>query len=84
MRNQKILTAALATVAGLSLYSAASAQTAATATADLNIRSGPGPQHEVIGVVNSGGEVTVSGCLRAANGARSAQAGAMAGSTPTI
>lgn len=39
------------------------AQTAATATTDLNIRSGPGPQFEVIGVIDADESTTVSGCL---------------------
>ena len=39
------------------------AQTAATATTDLNIRSGPGPQYEVIGVINANDGTTVNGCL---------------------
>ncbi|MDQ3560421.1 MAG: DUF1236 domain-containing protein [Pseudomonadota bacterium] len=39
------------------------AQTAATATTDLNVRSGPGPQYEVIGVINANEGTTVSGCL---------------------
>ncbi len=40
------------------------AQTAATATADLNIRSGPGPQYEVIGVISANEDTNVSGCLQ--------------------
>jgi len=46
------------------LTGAAAAQTTATATTDLNIRSGPGPQYEVIGVIESGGSATVNGCLQ--------------------
>lgn len=64
MLNKRILTSALASVAALAIHGGAFAQTAATATTDLNIRSGPGPQHEVTGVINSGGEVTVNGCLQ--------------------
>jgi uncharacterized protein YraI len=63
MRNGKLLTSAVVAIGAMSFYGPAMAQTAATATTDLNIRSGPGPQHPVTGVVNSGGEVTVSGCL---------------------
>jgi uncharacterized protein YraI len=47
----------------LALSSSALAQTAATATTDLNVRSGPGPQYEVVGVIPSDGSATVSGCL---------------------
>lgn len=47
----------------LALSGSALAQTAATATTDLNIRSGPGPQNEVIGVIPSDGSVTINGCI---------------------
>lgn len=46
---------------------AASAQTMATAATDLNIRSGPGAMHEVTGVITSGDEVSVTGCIESAN-----------------
>jgi uncharacterized protein YraI len=36
----------------------------ATATADLNIRSGPGPQYASIGFIASGESATVEGCLQ--------------------
>jgi uncharacterized protein YraI len=36
----------------------------ATATADLNIRSGPGPQYASIGFIASGESATVDGCLQ--------------------
>ena len=39
----------------------------ATAGTDLNVRSGPGVQNEVIGSIKSGAEVTVSGCIESAN-----------------
>lgn len=61
---------AAATFAG-----AATAQTLATAGTDLNIRSGPGVQHEVIGVIPSGDEVTVNGCIETANWCEIAHAG---------
>jgi uncharacterized protein YraI len=35
---------------------------AASATTDLNIRSGPGTEHQVIGVIPSGAPVDVLGC----------------------
>ena len=37
--------------AALLLSSTALAQTTVQATADLNVRSGPGPQYEVVGVI---------------------------------
>ena len=54
---------AVAAAALFAFAGAAVAQTSATATTDLNIRSGPGPEHSVIGVVNADSQVTVSGCL---------------------
>lgn len=54
----------LATTAGLLMTGTALAQTAtATATTDLNIRSGPGPQFETVGVIASGDSATVTGCV---------------------
>ena len=52
-----------AAVALLSLAGAAGAQTMVSATTDLNIRSGPGPHFEVVGVIGAGEEATVEGCL---------------------
>jgi uncharacterized protein YraI len=42
---------------------AASAQTVATASTDLNVRAGPGPQYEVIGVISVDQQATIHGCL---------------------
>ncbi|SFD98360.1 DUF1236 domain-containing protein [Roseivivax sediminis] len=39
------------------------AQTAATATTDLNFRAGPGPQYATQGIIPSGESVDVAGCL---------------------
>lgn len=39
------------------------AQSSATATVDLNIRSGPGPSHQVVGVIQANDKVTVDGCI---------------------
>lgn len=47
----------------MALSGAAFAQTSVTATSDLNIRSGPGPQHPVVGVINVDTEATLQGCL---------------------
>lgn len=37
----------------------------ATAATDLNIRSGPGPQFDVVGVIDGGDKADVDGCLDA-------------------
>jgi uncharacterized protein YraI len=39
------------------------AATIATATADLNIRSGPGPEYSVIGVIEDNDQATIIGCI---------------------
>jgi hypothetical protein len=39
------------------------AQTLAATTADLNVRAGPGPEYEVIGLIQANQEVMVNGCL---------------------
>ena len=49
------------------LAGAASAQTMATASTDLNVRSGPANSDAVVGVIGSGDEVAVSGCIESAN-----------------
>lgn len=54
-------------VAAMTLSGAAFAQTMANAGTDLNVRSGPGVQHEVVGVIKGGDEVTVKGCIDSAN-----------------
>ncbi|EYD76094.1 hypothetical protein Rumeso_02283 [Rubellimicrobium mesophilum DSM 19309] len=55
------------TTAGLMTALPAMAQVAATTATDLNLRSGPGGDQQIVGVIPSGGEVTVDGCLDAAN-----------------
>ena len=47
----------------LMLSGSAFAQVAVTATSDLNIRSGPGPQHQVIGVIGIDSQAELRGCL---------------------
>ncbi|WP_265501129.1 DUF1236 domain-containing protein [Paracoccus beibuensis] len=59
-----LMTTAAATIA---LTGSAMAQTTATASTDLNVRSGPGVQHEVIGAITAGNEVDVAGCIDSAN-----------------
>ncbi|WBU60813.1 DUF1236 domain-containing protein [Paracoccus albus] len=63
MRNLLGMTA----VASMALAGSAFAQTMATAGTDLNMRAGPGVQHEVTGVIAGGDEVTVNGCIESAN-----------------
>lgn len=62
---RKFTKLASATVLGAALVAsgAAFAQTSASATTDLNIRSGPGPQYPVTGVINAGEQATINGCL---------------------
>lgn len=56
--------AALAASFGLLMTGTALAQTAsATATTDLNIRTGPGPQFETLGVIANGDVALVTGCV---------------------
>lgn len=56
------------TAAAVLIAGTASAQAVtATAGTDLNMRSGPGAMHDVIGVIPGGDEVSVAGCLDAAN-----------------
>jgi uncharacterized protein YraI len=60
-----MMMAAVTAVAALSLPSfAASAATVASAVTPLNIRSGPGPQYNVIGAIPTNGRATVSGCIQ--------------------
>ena len=51
------------TAAGLLAAAPALAQVAATAATDLNLRSGPGGDQQIVGVIPSGDEVTVTGCM---------------------
>lgn len=57
---------AIATI-GTLLSTGAYAATEATAWTDLNLRAGPGPIYEVVGVIPTNGVVSVEGCLDSAN-----------------
>jgi uncharacterized protein YraI len=59
-RNHIALAAATALIA---MSGAAMAATAVTATTDLNVRAGPGPEHPVIGMIGAGEAATLEGCL---------------------
>ncbi len=61
MKRTSVSLAAMAAV--LAFAGAASAQTVATATTDLNVRSGPGPQYPVIGLIQAGQSAELNGCL---------------------
>ena len=60
----------------LALSGAAFAQTAVTAVTDLNVRSGPGPQYPVIGLINAGAGADLNGCLENSKWCRVNNAGA--------
>jgi uncharacterized protein YraI len=45
----------------------ASAATMASAVTDLNLRAGPGPNYQIVDVIDANGEVTLEGCLEQAN-----------------
>src|SRR5690606_17442615 len=49
----------------LAMTGAALAQSAVVATTDLNVREGPGPQHQVVGVIAAGQSANLDGCLEA-------------------
>lgn len=52
-----------AAVLTLTLAGAAHAQTVGTATTDLNLRSGPGPEQPVIGLIKARHKAQVLGCV---------------------
>ena len=47
----------------LALTGTAFAQSAVVTTTDLNVRAGPGPGHQVLGVLGAGQSATLNGCL---------------------
>jgi uncharacterized protein YraI len=53
-----------AITAAMTLPGAVSAATLASATTDLNVRSGPGPQYPVIGYIRSNQQATIEGCIQ--------------------
>jgi len=73
MTKNLLLATSIATVFAFS--GAAFAQSAATATVDLNVRSGPGPSHQVVGVIQADDSVTVEGCLEGSRWCRIAHDG---------
>lgn len=47
----------------LALANPAFSQQAVVATTDLNVRAGPGPQHQVVGMIGAGQSAELRGCL---------------------
>ncbi|HWK64667.1 MAG TPA: DUF1236 domain-containing protein [Rhizobiaceae bacterium] len=62
MRTHLLVSAA--TAALLAGVASATAASAVTATTDLNVRAGPGPQHPVVGLIGRGQPATLDGCIR--------------------
>jgi uncharacterized protein YraI len=52
-----------AAILSFALIGAAQAQTTGTATTDLNIRSGPGPEQPVIGLIKAHQQARILGCI---------------------
>lgn len=52
-----------AAIASFALMGAAQAQTIGTATTDLNLRSGPGPEQPVIGFIKARQKANIIGCI---------------------
>jgi uncharacterized protein YraI len=61
MKTSKILAAGAAAL--VLSAGAAFAQSGVTATTDLNVRGGPGPQYPVIGVLGAGQGTILTGCI---------------------
>lgn len=62
MRQNLMLSTAAAVL--LSLSGAAFAQTSVTATTDLNVRAGPGPNYPIVGMLGAGQAASLDGCLQ--------------------
>lgn len=67
----------LVSAAALGLLAVTGVANAATATAttDLNIRSGPGPQYEIVGLVGAGQSTEITGCMEGSKWCRIAANG---------
>jgi uncharacterized protein YraI len=74
---KRILIHTVAAAALLGTAGAAMAQaTTATATTDLNVRSGPGPQFPVVGLIEGQQQTTVMGCIEGSKWCRVSHQGA--------
>ena len=62
MHSKFILSAA--TGALLAMTGAALAQSTVVATTDLNVRAGPGPRNQIVGVLGAGQSVMLDGCMQ--------------------
>jgi len=62
--KSSVLKGATAAVALFALSGVAAAQSTATATTDLNIRSGPGPEYPVVGVIGASQQTNINGCIQ--------------------
>ncbi|WP_442874022.1 DUF1236 domain-containing protein [Aurantimonas sp. C2-4-R8] len=62
MKLRNILAAGAATAIAATAMPAF-AQTVVKATTDLNVRAGPGPNYEIVGVIANEGNATVEGCI---------------------
>lgn len=60
--RKKLLTS-VAAIAAATMIPGLAMAASASAITDLNIRSGPGPQYEVIGAIQDGDSATVMGCI---------------------
>lgn len=58
---------AIGAAAALMLTGSAYAQSMVTAGTDLNVRSGPGSNHPVVGVIDVNGQATLHGCQEGGN-----------------
>jgi uncharacterized protein YraI len=61
--TQKLMLSTAAAVL-FTLSGAAFAQTSVTATTDLNVRAGPGPNYPVVGMLGAGQAAPLDGCLQ--------------------
>jgi uncharacterized protein YraI len=64
MSKKRLIVPVAAAAAMLAFTGVAVADVSATAALDLNIRSGPGPQFPVIGVIEADSAVGLSGCIQ--------------------
>jgi uncharacterized protein YraI len=64
MHISQKLAAGMALIGGLTVSDAALAATSTVAVTDLNVRSGPGPEYPVVGLVGAGQQAIVTGCIQ--------------------
>jgi uncharacterized protein YraI len=63
MHISQKLAAGMALIGGLTVSDASLAATSTIAVTDLNVRSGPGPEYPVVGLVGAGQLAIVTGCI---------------------